>query len=226
MTEHEWLTSDDPAAMWQHVRDRATPAQHDAFRLALLDKSCWEPPKFSLSIRAAILRDIFGNPFRPITWDGDVAFQVTCNEPGKDCREPRIFLRPAWLSWNDGAVPKLAASIAGGQKCEMCSEGCPLCGGPEAEYHTACCVCQPCHGTGRTPPRFEDMPILADALEQASDGRAPRELIVHLRGMERCPNSASLAMDDCPLCKDTGWMPLRGPHVQSCWALTLLGGQP
>jgi hypothetical protein len=32
----------------------------------------------------ALLREIFGNPFRPVS------------------------VRPAWLAWNDGAVPRLA----------------------------------------------------------------------------------------------------------------------
>jgi hypothetical protein len=34
-----------------------------------------------------ILRDIFGNPFRPIT------------------------INPAWLSWNEGTIPKIAQAI-------------------------------------------------------------------------------------------------------------------
>jgi hypothetical protein len=37
--------------------------------------------------RANLLRDIFGNPFRPATLD------------------------PAWLRWNDDAIPKLAQAI-------------------------------------------------------------------------------------------------------------------
>jgi hypothetical protein len=39
------------------------------------------------SQRTALLRDIFGNPFRPVALD------------------------PAWLAWNDGAVQKMAQVI-------------------------------------------------------------------------------------------------------------------
>jgi hypothetical protein len=85
--------------------------------------------------RVALLRDLFGNPFRPPTLD------------------------PDWLAWNGGLVPRLAAAIA--------EEG-----------------------------RFEDLPILADALEEA--GCADAELLGHLRGP--------------------------GPHVRGCWALDLLLG--
>jgi hypothetical protein len=37
--------------------------------------------------QVTVLRDLFGNPFRPVTVD------------------------PAWLSWNDGAISKLAQSV-------------------------------------------------------------------------------------------------------------------
>ena len=59
-----------------------------------------------LSQQAALLRDMFGNPFRPVTAD------------------------PAWLSWNDGTVVRLARAI-----------------------YDEC--------------RFQDLPVLADALEEA-----------------------------------------------------------
>src|SRR5262249_59387772 len=56
--------------------------------------------------QALILRDIFGNPFRPVAVD------------------------PRWLAWHDGAVKKLARSV----------------------YDRR---------------RFADLPVLADALEEA-----------------------------------------------------------
>jgi hypothetical protein len=40
-----------------------------------------------LQAQAALLRDLFGNPFRPVS------------------------LAPAWLTWHDGTVPKLAQTI-------------------------------------------------------------------------------------------------------------------
>jgi hypothetical protein len=83
--------------------------------------------------QADILRDLFGNPFRPSAVD------------------------PAWLTWKDGTVRKLARAIYD-------------------ERH------------------FADLPILADALEEA--GCADAEILGHCRG--------------------------GGDHFRGCWVLDLL----
>jgi hypothetical protein len=83
---------------------------------------------------SALLRDLFGNPFRP----------------------PPV-LAPDWLRWNGGAVAKLAQAL----------------------YEER---------------RFEDAPVLADALEEA--GCADVALLGHLRGP--------------------------GPHARGCWAVDLV----
>jgi hypothetical protein len=84
--------------------------------------------------QAALVRDIFGFPFRPA---------------------PTVS--PAWLAWRYGCVPKMARSIF----CER---------------------------------RFADLPILADALEDA--GCADAAILFHCRS--------------------------HGEHVPGCWALDLL----
>jgi len=84
---------------------------------------------------AARLRDIVGNPFRPAA------------------------VRPEWLAWSGGQVPRLALAL----------------------YH------------GR---RFNELPYLADALEDA--GCDDAMILSHLRG--------------------------DGPHVRGCWVLDLLLG--
>jgi hypothetical protein len=96
-------------------------------------KALWD----ELRSHCTLLRDIFGNPFRP--------------PPAID---------PAWLVWNDGTVKRLA----------------------EAIYEQR---------------RFSDLPILADALEDA--GCADAVLLEHLRGPE--------------------------PHCRGCWAIDLLLGR-
>jgi hypothetical protein len=82
---------------------------------------------------AALLRDVFGNPFRPVAADA------------------------AWLTWLGVTLPKLARAIYGGR-------------------------------------RFEDMPILADALEEA--GCTDADILSHCRQP--------------------------GAHVRGCWLLDLL----
>ena len=86
--------------------------------------------------QASLLRDIFGNPFRPVAID------------------------PAWLALDNGAIVKIAQRI----------------------YEERA---------------FADLPILADALEEA--GCTNAELLAHCRHP--------------------------GPHVRGCWAVDLLLGK-
>ena len=87
-------------------------------------------------VQADLLREIFGNPFRPVAID------------------------PAWPAWHDGIIVKIAQSI----------------------YDERA---------------FANLPILADALEEA--GCANAELLAHCRQP--------------------------GPHVRGCWAVDLLIGK-
>jgi hypothetical protein len=83
-----------------------------------------------------ILRDVMGNPFRPVTIDA------------------------RWLAWSHGAAASLVQSI-------------------------------------RTEGVFSELPVLADALEEA--GCTDPHILEHLRGP--------------------------GPHVRGCWALDSLRGK-
>lgn len=87
-------------------------------------------------VTCALLRDLFGNPFRPVT------------------------INPSWLAWNDGTVVKMAQSI----------------------YNDRA---------------FDRLPILADALEEAS-----------------CTNPDLLNHCRQP-----------GPHVRGCWVVDMLLGK-
>jgi hypothetical protein len=86
--------------------------------------------------QANLIRDIFGNPARPMA------------------------VGPAWLAWNYGTVPAIARRVY-----------------EERAFH--------------------DLPILADALEDA--GCADEDLLAHCRGP--------------------------GPHAHGCWVLDLLLGK-
>jgi hypothetical protein len=93
-----------------------------------------EPEPVSGSGHAALLRCVFGDPFRPA--------------PAAD---------PSWLAWNGSTVAKLAAAVYDGR-------------------------------------RFADLPILADALEDA--GCTDATILSHCRG--------------------------GGEHVRGCWVVDLL----
>ena len=96
----------------------------------------WEIARHNPSQCAICLRDIFGNPFRPASLD------------------------PAWLRWNDAAIPRIAQAT-------------------------------------HDDRRFQDLPILADALEEA--GCTSGDILEHCRGP--------------------------GPHVRGCWVVDLLLGK-
>jgi len=89
-----------------------------------------------LALHCGLARDIFGNPFRPVA------------------------VNPAWRTWSDGTVAKLAQTIYDDR-------------------------------------RFDRMPILADALEEAGCDNAG--ILIHCRGP--------------------------GPHVRGCWVVDLLLGK-
>ncbi|TMJ00875.1 MAG: hypothetical protein E6G97_18240 [Alphaproteobacteria bacterium] len=94
--------------------------------------------------------------------------------------------------------------------------------------------------------RFEDLPILADALEDA--GCTEEHLLMHLRGKSQCPaclesrqalaaieqvaaqarskgvRTSGAGQVSCSECNQ-GWRPLQGPHFKGCWALDLILGK-
>ncbi len=143
--------------------------------------------------QASLIRDIVGNPFRPVTLCG-VTEGITKTEPTPTCQNCAAI-----LAHEDGLVPRIARAIYDGR-------------------------------------RWDEMPILADALEDA--GCANEDILRHCRGQkERCPRclgsgvfkqvhpwgdtfAAEIVSCDCR----TGWVPLRdpGPHVRGCWVLDLM----
>jgi hypothetical protein len=94
------------------------------------------PHAVEVAAQVALLRDLFGNPFRPASID------------------------PSWLTWNGGTVPRMAKAI----------------------YNDR---------------RFGDLPILADALEEA--GCTDAGILTHCRS--------------------------EGPHVRGCWVVDLILGK-
>lgn len=168
---------------------------------------------------AAVLRDIFGNPFRPMT----IGTGRQCNPYYGSCglwsghrgqhNAYAFRIDTAWLAWSDGTVSKLARVI----------------------YEER---------------RYEDMPILADALEEAG---CPQDeecetcevritkgkkaaATVRMAGVELSlgsDESRKVYLPGCIHCGGTGkrlnalLAHLRGPgpHARGCWVLDLLQGK-
>jgi len=157
--------------------------------------------------QANLLRDIIGNPFRPLT------------------------VNHVWLTWNDGTIPRLAEEAYQRRctyphRCKGLSHktGCNCASGLGADS------CPHCHGTGTLETGELDparLAIIADALEEAGCGED--RILRHLRRRANCETcgNTGVGMDEytgsveviggCPRCGGDA-----GPHVRGCWAVDLL----
>jgi len=170
------------------------------------------------AVRAALLREIVGNPFRR-----PQLRRVTQTPEGHivDWVEPPLT---RWLAWRDGTVPALAKAIYDNRD-------------------------------------WEQLPILADALEEAGCDRV--DILTHLREPPWCPAcheghllgfpgkarvtrqrpkvvqdrkrsniqrgyGVDVVQDwiDCANCGGTGFLLLSPAHYRGCWVLDLLLGKP
>ena len=199
--------------------------------------------KDTSSVRCDILHDICGNPFRPVyqyTWQSCALCgqRVAVAGGSKYCEHPSAGSDPdgknghRWkndiLSWNNGIIPQLARSVYG-EKCEACGGdgkgghrehwNCETCWSPELKISTG----------WKSPPRWDVLPILADAVEDACEAvgcAVPEELTRHLRGQKRCNlclGKGWWAMDGVCIC-ETGWLPSDCGHCVGCFSVELLKG--
>ncbi len=207
-----------------------------------------------LPIYADLLREIIGDPFRPVTLplgpavkckrcDGD---GWVCTDDGWGARDTckvcngkgtvGLFGPCPWLAWNNGLVANLARA-AYEERWRKCPGGCqPIRrANGQVEYvvyesagpDSRWLTCPVCHGTGDGHLDPIRLAILADALEEAG---CPEH--------EQCPD----CLDEseyriyCKTCEGSGRCgqirnPLLahlrgpGPHVRGCWVLDLLLGK-
>jgi hypothetical protein len=313
MTEQEWLTSDDPAALldwcqssanngsdlgpycnhfvsdrklrlfavaccrhiWQFLTDeRSRKAVEVAERYAdgrameeQLSGSCrnWGPcettavraAEFVVSAyigeaitQAALLRDIIGNPFRPVALPLgplDYFMKPPSWHKGPTYGQGYYLTQCSWLTPTVRSLAQAAYEERVSKACERCKwPGATIREGFDAvqaviDWGKLKKSCHICHGTGRVESGELDpnrLGILADALEDA--GCEDEDVLRHLRGEERCTNGFEQHGKHyeflryggwweekhlCKSCNGTCWRPLRGPHVRGCWVLDLLLGK-
>ena len=201
MTEAEWLSIADQFSMLEYIRPMATNQQLQSLWNEFVKD---EPdlidagnPEFffygddrlqglyqmiATPDDCNIIRDVFGNPFRPFRWYDNQACArcgVLCVEnKSKYCKyggdpdgkNPHKWVLP-WIT------PDVKAIVAG-----MIEGKCRYCLGRGGWLYNTDELCDQCNGTGKTYD-FSDMPILADALEEASCTN--EEVINHCRDLER-----------------------------------------
>ena len=147
--------------------------------------------------RAAVLREIFGNPFRPLP-----AYRSDDEEHSA-----------AWLF--NANVLAIAQGIYEGEECKRCR------GHGYEVYYSATGGhghCSDCGGAGRISiwNNQAAWDALHDSLVDA--GCTSEHVLRHCRGEEPFPDLVR-GMDD------PYWRSLRGPHCKGCWLIDILLGK-
>jgi hypothetical protein len=164
------------------------------------------------AVMAALLRDIVGNPWRPVWWADDpkkhARPRATFGGPSDDGAKghpARVEMRRAWLT-----PTVLALARAAYDERVRVWKGRIHDHDEETGYID----------TGTLDPAR--LAVLADALEEA--GCDSEDLLMHLRGWGRCfcRTGPSHGMEE--LCGGRGWLKA-GPHVRGCWAVDLVLGK-
>lgn len=168
------------------------------------------------TIQAALLREIVGNPFRPVTLPGGVGVQHPIWGLG---------IHYPWLLWNDRAVLKLAQAIydtrdfgslpvladaleeAGCDHEELLrhlrgEEQAPVTKQVPVKNH-----CPECGGPGRwrSGVGFEHEKICMSSKHKSKSVVWEPGAVENVTELE--------------------WRPLRSPHVRGCWALDIIIGK-
>jgi hypothetical protein len=183
MTAEEWASSSDPVRMLESVRGRVSDYKVAMLRHAIgaygrrrLGLETIPLPSIPPTMYAAFVREIIGNPWRP----------------------PSI--EPALLTWQDGAIPRIAQRIYDEQRWgEMPILGQALedAGCEDAEILQHCrqlARCQTCKGNG-----YQSWPSIS-----------------HPQNPE---------CRECKECNSTGWRPKPVGCCRGCFVVDLLTGR-
>ena len=166
----------------------AAQAAHDA---SVVHAQLFPDQSEAKSYQAVLLRDLCGNPWRPVLvrhpkpYNQEPAIPVDAGKgwTGYDYDTPKIWLTPTVLS-----IAKRAYDERPGRKCTACFDGVVACQpkGPAGQIIRGR-KCTNCHGTGHIEDGTLDtqtLAVLSDALEEA--GCDNTDILNHLRGLERC----------------------------------------
>lgn len=177
-------------------------------------------------LSAVLLRDIVGNPFRPVMLPKVRAERPSTREIGlpRGARPmipvspeyDEFTVRPPWLTPQVLSLAQAAYDDMPTRECERCKgKGrWVLSAARDPREVRRYADCPACRGTGKIEDGTLDpvrLAVLADALEEAGCQEEP--ILRHLRGSEFVPSPDGVG---------GFWMPKPGPHVRGCWALDLI----
>ena len=292
MTESDWLSIDDPAAMLAHVRPKASDRKLRLFAAACC-RSVWDQLTDPRSRRAVEVAELAADGDGKFATDSEVEMGAHMADNGRGpfagphwAAQATLGLRSAseaaqvavrYSGTPPAAQAALLREVFGNpwrtMRCLISS--CPRCGGTTSrgpEGIDGPRFCYRCPGdvlfereidgwlawnNGTVPRiaeaiykdrRWGDMPILADALQDA--GCEDEELIAHCQGKFLCPGCSQDDPDErwygggggwCAWCDRSGpelhWVTTANtpnaeeerkharPHARGCWALDLLLGK-
>jgi hypothetical protein len=151
--------------------------------------------------QAALLREVAGNPFRPVTLPGPPCPDCTPGEPEEDCDDcggTGTVLGPCpWLTPQVVALANAAYLERGGEACGRCGGGRRVNSDRPFRYTEDCPDCDAGRVATTGHLNNERLAVLSDALQEA--GCTDAALLGHLRSA--------------------------GPHVQGCWAVDVMLGK-
>lgn len=205
MTEQEWLTSNDPVTMlrWLTADRRREagifplafkPATDRQLRLFTNYRQHWTHPWSP----ADILRDIFGNPWKPVSRTGRVLLgersKAEINQQAMTfvIGPASVFLEQPAM-WLTSTVLSLAEAIYNDRAFErmpVLGDALEDAGCTEESILRHCRGEEQCGACG--------IPEIGDVVDPRSS---------------------------CGRCNGSGWRPLSGPHVRGCWVVDLILGK-
>lgn len=182
------------------------------------------PPLVEPSVIADLLREIVGNPFRPVTLPKVAVGRPSASLPASSTATPgsTVWHACPWLTTDVLAVAQVAYEERPGRECASCT------GAGEVWYLPQeplpgrvgqCRSCAACHRTGRVEDGALDpfhLSALADALVDAGCPEG-HPIALHLRGW----TPADVAKDGTV----TGMLRTEPPHVRGCWAVDCVLGK-
>ena len=245
MTEAEWLASDDPRRMLEWVAETGGESSNRS-RNSPSDRKL---RLFAVAWYRSFLPHTSGHELEAIKFErGELSMWNSWQAMIQTC-------------WSVSSIPSYTKTA---NPCHLlrCIFGNPFrlvqpcsleCADPAEGHHEKKCTLQHWQrwNDGTVPKiaqvihderRFEDMPILADALEEA--GCDDEDILRHCRGERQCKMclgkghvteqivTATLRSayattiagmrEACSTCHDSGWVRTGAPHARGCFVLDLL----